>query len=261
MTPILPGGWTYEDIQFLIEQVKSWPIVMVGDRALGIPAVQDIPPDAITDWGYGVSKVTTETYAVLFQIVPTPSGKGWAHVDKLSGTFPYDKTAVLERLESFVQGAPEHAVGLEQDPAPSQKAVEGVEEVTSAPIPAPPPIDMALRKPPVLTLTLVDERRRLVAHGDTLVAICSYSVDRSTGEYKYGDWRMYHADNFLGVLDPESGKQVSGPDIWTVIKKTTDLYGIQIELASDTKQILPPKPTMLTDVQVGIPAMGMASNG
>ena len=261
MTPTLPGGWTYEDLQFLIEQVKSWPIVMVDDQALGIPAVQDIPVDAITDWGYGVSKVTTEKYTVLIQIVPTPSGKGWTHVDMLSGVFPYDKAAVLERLESLVQGTPEHAVGLEQDSAPSQKAVEGLEEVTSAPMPATPPIDMAPRKPPVQTLTLVDERRRLVAHGDTLVAICSYSVDRSTGEYKYGDWRMYHADNFLGVLDPESGKQVSDPDIWTVIKKTTDLYGIQIELAGDTKRILPPKLAMPTDVQVGLPVMEIASNG
>ena len=266
MTSTLPGGWTYEDIQFLIEQVKGWPIVMVDDQALGIPAVQDVSADTTEDWGYGISKVTTEKYSVLVQIVPTPSGKGWTHLDVLSGDFPYDKAAVLERLESLLPGTPDCAAGLEQDPALFQEAVEGVEEskefaeVANTPMPAAQPGDITPRKPPMLTLTMADEGRRLVARGETLVAICSCSIDRSTGEHKYGDWRMYHAGNFLGVLDPESGKQISDPDIRALIKKTSDLYGIQIELAGNTTWILPPKVNLPADVQVGLPAMEVASN-
>ena len=37
MTLVLPPGWTSEDIQFLIEKVKGWPIVLIEDQALGIP--------------------------------------------------------------------------------------------------------------------------------------------------------------------------------------------------------------------------------
>ncbi len=80
MIPVLPAGWTTDDIQFLIEKVKGWPIVLVDDQALGIPTTQSIPSEAISDWGYGVLEAETEKYTVLYEIIQTPSGKGWAHV-------------------------------------------------------------------------------------------------------------------------------------------------------------------------------------
>jgi hypothetical protein len=103
MIPVLPVGWTLDDIQFLIEKVRGWPVVLVEDPALGIPTTQSIPSEAISDWGYGVLKAATEKYTVLYEMNRTPSGKGWAHVDVISGCFPYNKTAVLERLLSLVE--------------------------------------------------------------------------------------------------------------------------------------------------------------
>ena len=50
MTHILPTGWTSEDVQFLIEKVKTWPIVLIEDQALVIPTTHIIPPVAISDW-------------------------------------------------------------------------------------------------------------------------------------------------------------------------------------------------------------------
>ena len=119
MTHVLPTGWTSEDVQFLIEKVKSWPIVLVEDQALGIPTTQSIPPEAISDWGYGVLKADTEEYSVLYEITRTPSGKGWTYVDVLSGSFPYNKVAVLEHLTSLVENHAENAVANEATPVPN----------------------------------------------------------------------------------------------------------------------------------------------
>ena len=119
MTHVLPPGWTSEDIQFLIEKVKGWPIVLVEDQALGIPTTHSIPPEAISDWGYGVLKADTEEYTVLYEITRTPSGKGWAYVDVISGCFPYNKAAVLERLASLLETRTENADANEAIPVPN----------------------------------------------------------------------------------------------------------------------------------------------
>ena len=119
MTHVLPTGWTSEEVQFLIEKVKSWPIVLIEDQALGIPTTHIIPREAISDWGYGVLKADTEEYSVLYEITRTPSGKGWTYVDVLSGCFPYNKEAVLERLTSLLQTRTEDAVANEAIPVPN----------------------------------------------------------------------------------------------------------------------------------------------
>jgi hypothetical protein len=227
MTLVLPAGWTSEDVQFLIEKVRSWPVVLIEDQALGIPTTQSIPPEAISDWGYGVLKATTEEYTVLFEITRTPSGKGWAHVDVISGSFSYNKITVLERLASLIETHFENADVNEATPVPKLSGLVESKE-SAAPKTGNTPAALENNKP-VQTLTFLEEGRRLIAHNEFWMAICCSSVDRGTGEIKCGQWRMYHA-NFIGVLDPITNQQVYGPDVWTVMKRTTEIYGVQMEL-------------------------------
>jgi hypothetical protein len=224
---MLPTNWTSEDVQFLIKKVRSWPVVLIEDQALGIPTTQSIPREAISDWGYGVLKATTEEYTVLFEITRTPSGKGWAHVDVISGSFSYNKIAVLERLASLIETHSENADANEATPVPKLSGlVESKEPL------APETGDMlaALKNiKSVQTLTFLEEGKRLMAFNEIWIAICCASVDRGTGEIKCGPWRMYHA-NFIGVLDPVTNQQVCGSDVWTVMKRTCEIYEVQMEL-------------------------------
>jgi hypothetical protein len=227
MALVLPSGWTSEDIQFLIEKVKGWPIVLVEDQALGISTTHSIPPEAISDWGYGVLMAETEEYTVLFEITRMPSGKGWAHVDVISGCFPYNKATALERLASFIKADTENAD--QKEVTPVQKLEELVETRGSAALKTGNTPAVLENNEPVQTLIFLEEGKRLVASNDIWMAICCASVDRGTGEIKCGPWRMYHA-NFIGVLDPITDQQVNGPDIWTVLKRISEIYGVRMEL-------------------------------
>ena len=227
MALVLPSGWTSEDIQFLIEKVKGWPIVLVEDQALGISTTHSIPPEAISDWGYGVLMAETEEYTVLFEITRMPSGKGWAHVDVISGCFPYNKATALERLASFIKADTENAD--QKEVTPVQKLEELVETRGSAALKTGNTPAVLENNEPVQTLIFLEEGKRLVASNDIWMAICCASVDRGTGEIKCGPWRMYHA-NFIGVLDPITNQQVYGPDVWTVLKRTSEIYEVQMEL-------------------------------
>ena len=227
MALVLPSGWTSEDIQFLIEKVRSWPVVLVEDQALGIPTTHSIPPEAISDWGYGVLMAETEEYTVLFEITRMPSGKGWAHVDVISGCFPYNKAAALERLASFIKADTENAD--QKEVMPAQKLEELVETRDSTASKTGNTPAVLEKNKSVQTLIFLEEGKRLVASNDIWMAICCASVDRGTGEIKCGPWRMYHA-NFIGVLDPITDQQVNGPDIWTVLKRISEIYGVRMEL-------------------------------
>jgi len=242
MTLVLPAGWTTDDIQFLIEKVKGWPIVLVDDQALGIPTAQSIPSEAISDWGYGVLEAATEEYTVLYEINQTPSGKGWAHVDVVSGCFPYDKIAVLERLASLTETRAENADANEATPVLNLgEIVEPEEHAVPETLNAPAALEN--KKPVAQTLVFLEEGKRLIAFNEIWMAICCCSVDRGTGEIKYKKWRMYHA-NFLGILDPDTNQQVCGPDIWTVIMRTGEIYGVKIELEAAPDWIMPALPAL-----------------
>jgi hypothetical protein len=236
MTQVLPTGWTSEDIQFLIEKVKVWPIVLIEDQALGIPTTHSIPPQAISDWGYGVLKADTEEYSVLYEIIRTPSGKGWTYVDVLSGCFPYNKVAVLERLTNLLETRAEDAGANEAIPVLNSNELDGSKE----PVVLKTENMSAVREQnkSIQTLTFLEEGKRLMAFNEIWMAICCASVDRGTGEIKCGPWRMYHA-NFLGVLDPITNQQVYGSDVWTVMKRTSEIYGVHMELEGVPNWIVP----------------------
>jgi hypothetical protein len=242
MTLVLPAGWITDDIQFLIEKVKGWPIVLVEDQALGIPTTQCIPSEAISDWGYGVLKATTEQYSILYEMNRTPSGKGWAHVDVILGCFPYNKAAVLERLASLIETRAENADANEATPVPNLNELVEPEELAVPETSNAPPASEN-KKPVLQTLTFLEEGKRLIAFNEIWMAICCCSVDRGTGEIKYEKWRMYHT-NFLGILDPVTNQQVCGPDIWTVIMRTGDIYGVKVELERVPDWIMPALPAL-----------------
>ena len=227
MALVLPAGWTSEDIQFLIEKVKGWPVVLVEDQALGIPTTQSIPPEAISESEYGVVEAITEKYTIVYDINRTPSGKGWAHVDVISGDFQYNKAEVLEHLKRFVENHPKNA------DADAEILVPNLSELV-VPIDSVAPItDIKPSAPennlPVQTLTFLEEGKRVMAFNNNWMAISCSTIDRATGEIRCGQWRMYHA-NFIGVLDPATKQQVLGPDVWTITRRTCDIYGIQMEL-------------------------------
>jgi hypothetical protein len=241
MTHILPTGWTSEDIQFLIEKVKVWPIVLIEDQALGIPTTHSIPREAISDWGYNVLKADTEEYSVLYEITRTPSGKGWTYVDVLSGYFPYNKVAVLERLASLLETHTEDAFANDAIPVPNpnelgepkEPALLKTENISS----------VQEQNKPIQTFTFQEEGKRLMAFNEIWVAICCVSIDRGTGEIKCGPWRMYHT-NFIGVLDPVTNQQVCSSDVWAVMKRTSEIYGIQMELEEIPDWIMLSRPAV-----------------
>jgi hypothetical protein len=223
----LPAGWTFEDIQFLIEKVKSWPVVLVEDQALGIPTTQCIPPEAISESEYGVVEAITEKYTVVYVLNRTPSGKGWAHVDVISGDFPYNKAAILEHLRLLVEA---HPINADADPkiqVPNSDELVATKETL---------IQKTGNKPealenniPVQSLTFLEQGKRVMAFNNNWMAICCSSIDRATGEIRCGQWRMYHA-NFVGVLDPATDQQVIGPDLWAITIRICEIYGILMKL-------------------------------
>jgi len=103
----------------------------------------------------------------------------------------------------------------------------------------------------VQTLTFLEEGKRLMAFNEIWMAICCASIDRGTGEIKCGPWRMYHA-NFIGVLDPITNQQVYGPDVWTVLKRTSEIYEVQMELEGVPDWIMLSQPAV-SDLPVTSP--------
>ena len=104
MTTPLPSGWKLDDIRFLIEQVGKYPIVLVNDPKLGIPTVEytlTVTKAELVE--EGVVRVHTNECVFLFDArKQTPSGRNWDCVKMVTGTYPYDKAAVLARLETFL---------------------------------------------------------------------------------------------------------------------------------------------------------------
>ena len=104
MTIPLPSSWTLEDIKFLIEQVKKYPVVLVNLPELGIPTVEyTLTVTGAEQVEAGIVRVHTPECVFLFDIrKKTPSGKTWDCVKMVSGAYPYDKATVLARLETFL---------------------------------------------------------------------------------------------------------------------------------------------------------------
>jgi hypothetical protein len=82
-------------------------------------------------------------------------------------------------------------------------------------------------------LMVTDEGNRLVAANSTLKAVCPCRTDASGR--KPGTWSLYHAGNFLGIPDPESGKQIAAEDLSEVIDRASLLYGVRFILGYSTK--------------------------
>ena len=225
MTEPLPPGWTLADVNFLLEQARQWPIVLVGDPGLGLPGVQDIPAEACTEWGFGIIQASTGSYEILFdRDGRTPSGQAWTYVDLRRGAFPYDREAVLARLNSYLGKASEAAEPV----PPAQFAREEELPPTSESQPA---ADIQAGETQFkITLTFREEAARFIARDTTLVAICARRRFPGNGEAARL-WRLYYACNFTGVKDPGTGGQVSGSSLEALVRRASEILHAQVELA------------------------------
>lgn len=323
MAESMPAGWTAADILILLEKVQQWPIVMVNDPALGIPAVQDFPAESLSWWNaHGVFEVNMPECQALFYLAPLASeGKFWTHVDVLEGTIPYEKAAVLARLNHLAgrlaggcQAAPlfDDAPDPPVDEIPSEEVdvsfdldledeqpdplelrisppgvalaaseIVGVEpvadqlsgmqisgfpeaEIAGNPDGAriapelqivPPdneggegdglavslvdetPVCASIddKKPDtspggtrsrgvVVQLAYEEERFRVLARGDVVTAIAT------TREETPDAWKLYLTENFLGVLDPTTGKQMCACNLFYLAESFGRAYGVRVEI-------------------------------
>jgi hypothetical protein len=102
--PMLPDGWTVDDIRFLLQVLEEGP-VLVADTELGIPTIHSNFGAEVEHCGFGLMIVKGMGYKLNFDaggaMKRTPSGKGWSHLF-IEGKYPYDTQAVRKKLEAYL---------------------------------------------------------------------------------------------------------------------------------------------------------------
>ena len=77
--PVLPDGWTEEDVRFLLNVLEEGPI-LVADTKLGIPTIHNNFGAEVEHCGFGLMEVKGDGYGLSFDaggaMQRTPSGKG-----------------------------------------------------------------------------------------------------------------------------------------------------------------------------------------
>jgi hypothetical protein len=119
--------WNVMSIRELLEIVKQREIVFIADQSLGIPTIHDQPQ--AEHLGFGVFRAQTAEYAINWQAGSSMNrlvmnGESWTEVLVEWGSFPYDKTQVIETLERW-------AAELSQAPGSAPVASELVEAIVS----------------------------------------------------------------------------------------------------------------------------------
>jgi hypothetical protein len=129
--PVLPDGWSLDDIRFLLNILEEGPL-LVADGKLGIPTIHSNFGAEVIHAGYGLMVVEGTDYKLDFDaggaMARTPSGKGWTRL-RIEGSYPYDKAAVRNTLRSYL---PE-----EENREPPCSA-SGEDEAESRPAECPP---------------------------------------------------------------------------------------------------------------------------
>ena len=81
--PVLPDGWTEEDVRFLLNALEEGPI-LVADTNLGIPTIHSDFGAEVEHRGFGLMEVKGGGYGLSFDaggaMQRTPSGKGWTRL-------------------------------------------------------------------------------------------------------------------------------------------------------------------------------------
>jgi hypothetical protein len=103
-SPVLPDGWTEEDVRFLLNALEEGPI-LVADTNLGIPTIHGNFGAEVEHCGFGLMEVKGDGYGLSFDaggaMQRTPSGKGWTRL-YIEGTYVYDTRAVREKLLAYL---------------------------------------------------------------------------------------------------------------------------------------------------------------
>jgi len=139
--PVLPDGWSTEDIRFLLNMLEGDPI-LIADSNLGIPTIHNDFGAEVTHAGYGLMVVKGTGYKLDFDaggaMARTPSGKGWTRLH-IEGSYPYDKAAVRKILKAYLP---------EEDPQPACPAPldERLEDRLEEERSAVPPTKVALEE-------------------------------------------------------------------------------------------------------------------
>ncbi len=120
--PVLPEGWTEEDIRFLLNVLEDGPI-LVADTNLGISTIHSNFGAEVVHCGFGLMRVKAAGYELHFDaggaMQRTPSGNGWSRLF-INGKYPYDAGEVREKLEAYLpKGDAPQAAGL--SPAPPEE--------------------------------------------------------------------------------------------------------------------------------------------
>ena len=104
-SPTLPPGWTFEDINFLIDALDKGGPLLVADTELGIPTIHSGFGAEVIHCGFGLMRVSTKEYELTFDaggaMQRTPSGKGWTRLE-IRGSYPYDAKAVRDKLLNWM---------------------------------------------------------------------------------------------------------------------------------------------------------------
>jgi hypothetical protein len=90
----------------------------------------------------------------------------------------------------------------------------------AAAVPAPVPV--------VHMLTVVDEKRRIVASNDAITIICPVTDGQIAGTRIMGEWRAYYIHNLVGILDPDTGRQTRANDLNAICARLTEILGVQV---------------------------------
>ena len=195
----LPKGWTREDVEYLLKRIKDGHIVLVGDTNLGIPTIHDEANDKAEHLGFGCFKVygkNSWTFDGGGAMSRTPNGKGYTIVQVISGTFPYDRNAIIHKLETYLVHEPISVqIQTETAPVPTSKPIQAPVQAEPTPAPSPTPspaiqvVDFKYRAQGVITTH--------PAHG--LVKVLYARIVRQVEA-------QYAATRFNGIVELENGK-------------------------------------------------------
>ncbi len=251
--PVLPPGWTPEDIAFLLDKLDKGYFVLVADAALGIPTIHSIA--GVEHMGYGVFRATTDDYEINFcgggALERTPSGQGWTAINVSRGVFPYDTDQVRRVLQDWLLIPEDNSAVL-----PKLMLQNGL-----ARAPLRDGLRARLMERHILTFK-PDDKHPVYTDGFLMLA---GTFIPQTGKWNW--WASYLNDGPLAISlwEDQRGSEVIGgdtaEDACRALQEHMSAWGVQTEIVLDlpalpapTAASIPTK-TKCKSLPDGVPAM------